>query len=104
MVYFQTQNPNLFKFLAMEDVGIFYVHIPFGIFYGHLIYFGHVGIFSAVLVCCTKKYLATLVCMVTLHGQSRHLFAEGADRLASVQTHLDELPNSRVVFLMSDRL
>jgi hypothetical protein len=51
MVYSQTKNPNLGKFLeglAMEDVGIFYGHLvnsqviwyflwPFGIFYGHLV-------------------------------------------------------------------
>jgi hypothetical protein len=53
------------KCLAMEDVGIFYgqsVYFTaicytlwtFGIFSGQLVYF------SPILVCCTKKNLATL--------------------------------------------
>jgi hypothetical protein len=29
MVYFQTKNPNLGKFLKVEDVGIFYGHLVF---------------------------------------------------------------------------
>jgi hypothetical protein len=50
----------------MENDGIFYVHLvnftaignilwPFGVFCGHLV------LFFPVLVCCTKKNLATLV-------------------------------------------
>jgi hypothetical protein len=44
----------------MEDVGIFYGH--FGLFYSQLVYIAAIcyivcllGIFSPVLVCCTKK-------------------------------------------------
>jgi hypothetical protein len=62
MVSSQDKNPNLCKLwrgLAIEDVGIFYVHLvnfpaiwhniwPFGIFY-------------PVLVCCIEKNLATLI-------------------------------------------
>jgi hypothetical protein len=51
--------------LAMDDVAIFYDH--FGLFYGHWKYFMAIwnilwsfGIFFPVLVCCTKKNLATL--------------------------------------------
>jgi hypothetical protein len=62
MVYFQTKNPNLGKFWnvhAMEDVGVLY---------GHLVNFTAIGynywlfaiIHFHVLVCCSKKYLATL--------------------------------------------
>jgi hypothetical protein len=62
MVYFQTKNPNLVKFwnvYAMEDVGVLY---------GHLVNFTAIGynywlfaiIHFHVLVCCSKKYLATL--------------------------------------------
>jgi hypothetical protein len=51
----------------MEDDGIFYGHMVnfvaiwyilwlFGLFCGHF------GIFSPVLVCCSTKNLATLVC------------------------------------------
>jgi hypothetical protein len=51
--------------VAMKQVGTFYGHLvyfkviwyllwPFGTFYGRLVYF-------PVLVCCTKKNLATLV-------------------------------------------
>jgi hypothetical protein len=57
MLYFQTKYANLGG-MAMEAVGIFY---------GHLVYFVAVwnifwsfSIFSPVLVCCTKKNLATL--------------------------------------------
>jgi hypothetical protein len=50
----------------MEDVGLFYSHLvnytalwsiipPFGIFYSYVF-----GIFVPVLVCCTKKNLATV--------------------------------------------
>jgi hypothetical protein len=65
MVYFQNKNANLGKFrLAKKDVGKFYGYFvyftaiwyilwPFGIFSGHF------GIFFPVLVCCTKKNLAT---------------------------------------------
>jgi hypothetical protein len=56
---FQTKNPNLGKFwvsLAMEDVGIFmtilstlctvkwYILLPFGTFYGFLVYFSRFGV------------------------------------------------------------
>jgi hypothetical protein len=66
---FQTQNPNLGKFLhglAMEDVGVLYVHLvgltaicyilwPFGLFSAYLVHL------FPVLVCCRKRNLATLV-------------------------------------------
>jgi hypothetical protein len=66
----------------MEDIGTFYDHLvdfatiwyilwPFGIFYGHLVYLWSFGIFFPVLVCCSKKFLATLI-----HFQSSFLFAE----------------------------
>jgi hypothetical protein len=52
--------------LAMEDVGI-HILWPFGIFYSNLVYFMAIwyifwlfGIFFPVLVCCSKKNLATL--------------------------------------------
>jgi hypothetical protein len=68
MVYFQTKNSILGKFWGVEqkkDVGKFYGHFDyftanwyilwsFGIFCGLLVYFH-------LLVCCTKKNLATLV-------------------------------------------
>jgi hypothetical protein len=48
----------------MEDIGIFYgysVYLwPFGEFHGHLVYFKGYLVFFPVLVCCTKKNLATL--------------------------------------------
>jgi hypothetical protein len=53
--YFETKNPNLGKFWRV------------GIFYGKLVYFTAIwyilwlfSIFSPVVVCCTKKNLATL--------------------------------------------
>jgi hypothetical protein len=49
----------------MENVGIFMtiwsILRPIGIFYGHLVYFLVVWYIFPVLVCCTKKNLATLV-------------------------------------------
>jgi hypothetical protein len=70
MAFFQTKNPNLGKFLeglAMEDIGT-YILRPFGLFNDHLVYFVAIwymlwlfGIFFRVLVCCTKKNLATLL-------------------------------------------
>jgi hypothetical protein len=36
-------------------MAIWSISLPFGIFYGHLVYF------VAILVCCTNKNLATLV-------------------------------------------
>jgi hypothetical protein len=59
----------------MEDVGIFYGHLAyftaiwyilwsFDIFYGYIF-----GIFSPLLVCCTKKNLATL-CATHLNSKA----------------------------------
>jgi hypothetical protein len=58
----KSQFGKMFKGLAMEEVGILYGHfgIPFGIFYGCM------GVFFPVLVCCTKKNLATRV-VVHIH-------------------------------------
>jgi hypothetical protein len=69
MVYFQTKNPNLCHFwrvfqwkmlIYFMDIwsifaAIWYTLRTFGIVCGNLV------IFSPVLVCCTKKNLATLV-------------------------------------------
>jgi hypothetical protein len=48
----------------MEDVGkfmdIWSILQPFVIFYGHLVYFVVSWYIFPVLVCCTKKNLATL--------------------------------------------
>jgi hypothetical protein len=46
--------------LPMKDVGLFGILRPFGKFYGYLEFFGHFDIYFPVLVCCTKKNLATL--------------------------------------------
>jgi hypothetical protein len=56
----------------MEDVGIFYGHLsyfmgiwpilwPVGIFYAPLFYFIVIWYIFPILVCCTKKNLATLI-------------------------------------------
>jgi hypothetical protein len=49
----------------MEDVGTFYDHVvylvDFSRFWGHLVYFMVLWYIIPVLVCCTKRYLATLV-------------------------------------------
>jgi hypothetical protein len=67
MAYFQTKNPNLGKFWMVMQwnmlvyfmtissiVAIWYILWPFGILQGYLVHF-------PVLVCCTKKNLATLL-------------------------------------------
>jgi hypothetical protein len=60
MVYFQTKNPNLGKFLEglrMENVGIFYGRMeylrPLGIFYGNLVVLW--SIFSPFGILCQEK-------------------------------------------------
>jgi hypothetical protein len=49
--------------LGMENVGIVFVILtilrPFGIIYFHLVYFVAIWLFFPVLLCCTKKNLAT---------------------------------------------
>jgi hypothetical protein len=67
----------------MEDVGTFYDHLvyfaaicytlwPFGIFCGNLVYFMVIWYIFPVLVCCTKKNLATLVrCGTTKKEKTR---------------------------------
>jgi hypothetical protein len=57
--------------LGTENVVKFYYYLHilwilgiiriFGIFYGHLVYFAIICYFFPVLVCCTKKNLATLL-------------------------------------------
>jgi hypothetical protein len=70
--YFQTKNPNLGKFwrvlqFKIQNFGTFYGHcsilIPFGIFCDHTVYFMVIRNIFPVLVCCTKKNLATLMRM-----------------------------------------
>jgi hypothetical protein len=45
----------------MDDVGIFYDHLVYFTAIGNILW--SFGIFFLVLVCCTKKNLATLVCL-----------------------------------------
>jgi hypothetical protein len=51
--------------LAMEDVGTVFIHLvylqPFGIFYGRLVYFLELWYIFPVLVCYSRKNLATLL-------------------------------------------
>jgi hypothetical protein len=78
MLYFQARIPNLGAFCRMFQwkmlvyfMSIWYILQPFGIFYSRLVYFTAVwyifwlfGIFFPVLVCCSKKNLATLAKLV----------------------------------------
>jgi hypothetical protein len=66
MVYFQTKNANLGKFwrvLQWNMFGTFYGHLvflePLGIFNGNFVDFMVLWFIFPVLVCCTKKNLAT---------------------------------------------
>jgi hypothetical protein len=75
MLYLKTKNPNCGKFWRV--LKCWYILWPFGIFYGHLIYFmaiwyilrpfgifcwfyRHLEYFFSVLGCCAKRNLATL--------------------------------------------
>jgi hypothetical protein len=55
----------ILKGLAMEDVGIFYGHLVYFIaiknIFGNLVNFMVIWHIFPILVCCTKKNLATLV-------------------------------------------
>jgi hypothetical protein len=66
MVYFHTKIPNLeiyFEGLGIENVGICYGHWEYftTLCYDRLIYFVVDWYIFPVLVCCTKRNLATLV-------------------------------------------
>jgi hypothetical protein len=72
IVYFQTENTNLGKFLKALDWKLLIHFIAFKSIYGHLGYFMTIryilcsfGTFLPVLVSCTKKNLATLLCSQT---------------------------------------
>jgi hypothetical protein len=70
----------------MKDVGIFYGHLvhftaisyilwPFGVFCGHFgVFCGHFDIFFPILVCRTKKNLATLLRMA---GSVKKIISHG---------------------------
>jgi hypothetical protein len=67
MVCFQTENPNLGKFLRvlLWKILVYFMTIwsslrPFEILYGHLVYFVEIRYNFPVLVFWTKKNLATL--------------------------------------------
>jgi hypothetical protein len=68
MAYFQPKNASVGRFRRVLQWKMFVyftaawsVLLPSGIFCGHLVYFIAIyGIFFPILVCCTKKNLATL--------------------------------------------
>jgi hypothetical protein len=51
-------------------VAMLYISLPFGIFFGNWVYFWAIWYIFPVLVCCTKKHLATLI-GPQLHNYSR---------------------------------
>jgi hypothetical protein len=82
MAYFQTKNPKLGKLWRVLQYKMLVYFIPFGLLYGHLVYFvavwyviwlfaiyfsrfgflyGYLIYIFPILVCCTKKNLATLI-------------------------------------------
>jgi hypothetical protein len=54
----------------MYVMSIWYILRPFGIFYGYLVYFLVIWYIFDVLVCCSKKNLATLVGIKLSSSQS----------------------------------
>jgi hypothetical protein len=81
MAYFQTKNPDLGKFWRVWQwtmlvncttnlvyfVAILYILWLFVTFYGNFEYFMVIWYFFPVLVCCTKKNLATLHTCMHMH-------------------------------------
>jgi hypothetical protein len=66
---FKPKIPIWVNFGGYWNGKCWYILCPFGLFYGNLVYFVVIwsilwpfGIFFPVLVCCTKKNLATLLC------------------------------------------
>jgi hypothetical protein len=60
---FQTKNPNLVKFWWVLQWKMFVYFIsPFGTFFSNLVCCLVIWYIFPVLVCCSKKNLATLVC------------------------------------------
>jgi hypothetical protein len=67
MVYFQTKNPYLGKFLGVLlwkmlvcFIDTWSIVRPFGIFYGQLVYFVATWCIFSRFVCCTDTNLASL--------------------------------------------
>jgi hypothetical protein len=56
----KSQFGYILEGIAKEDVGIFYGHLVY-LFCRHFVYFMVIWYIVPVLVCCTKKNLATLV-------------------------------------------
>jgi hypothetical protein len=82
MVYFQTKNPNLGKFLSALDwkVSIYFMAIwniiqTFGKIYDHLAHFVFIWYIFPVLVSFTKKNLATLKPMKGADAPRRVFFS-----------------------------
>jgi hypothetical protein len=74
MVSFRAKNSNLGKFWRYLDgktdtyfMAIWNILRAFGIFYSHLVHFMFIWKKNPVLVSCTKKNLATLVCAVGVY-------------------------------------
>jgi hypothetical protein len=61
MAYFKTKNPIWVNFGGTCNGRCWYILRPFGLFYGHLVYFMVIWCIFPVLVHGTKKNLATLV-------------------------------------------
>jgi hypothetical protein len=68
MAYFPTKKSNLGKFgrVSQSKIIVYFMAIwsilrPFGIFYGHSVYFMVIWYIFPVWVCCTMKNLATLI-------------------------------------------
>jgi hypothetical protein len=79
-----------------------YILWPFGLFYGHLVYFVVIwyilslfGIFFEVLAYCTKKNLATLDGRSVNVWQKRHPF--GYSRTCTRKNEANYVPNNGIV-------
>jgi hypothetical protein len=87
----------------MEDVGTSYDHLvystticyilrPFDIFYGHLVYF------PPVLVCCTKKNLATLSFFFEHQQPKQKKTARGKTKFGSSASNSMLMQNLNLLF------
>jgi hypothetical protein len=83
MVYFYTKNTNLGMFwrafewkMLVYFIPFWYILLSFVTFYVHLFILWSIGTFQTVLVCCTKKNLATLLESGKRHDLSKRPFSK----------------------------
>jgi hypothetical protein len=103
MAYFQTPSSILGKFwqvlqwkMLVYFKAIWSILRPSGIFFGHLVYWMEIWFIFSVLVCCTKKNLATLFRIPPKRGVEMKPNCKMGDRLASIREKYPKFANMYV--------